>query len=1706
MQPTMPQQELPFQIPVSSAQPYPHSQHPSTFASQLPHSHSHSLTSPYDHLVQQPHSAQQLIPSHMGMQQQQQQQQQQSLDPVGSRMLHSHLSAPGKQRSPQHYGQRYNPMLAGAPHPATNMSHNDEQTFSHIRLSESTSPMGISSSQETHYNSSAASFSSDKMQHMYPQSLTPSPGLHPTMPNTGGVARPQDSLIHSGSGSGRSNDLLMPSWTSTTVPSYVQNFETSAAPITHPDLAAGNFYSRPVHTPYYHVGLPLAEEAHVDGSQGSSTSGTIGTLGDPRLPVFDVKAYTFRKKSRHYVAVKHKNALRIEPIIYLKTSILDSHRDVVRNWDFLRFSLGRFRENAVPKKKLSAEEMRSARILDVDISLTSPNNNDRSIEESCPACVMRMDGERRIMQVLAKNFKMTPMGEPVIDIRKGHAIVCIKLNCYCDHHNEQEGFVVRMKTIPEVVRMGGSVKLRICCEARSKSGPGDPDVEEEDGLTDIDAPVSTGSRSPQANERSIQTGRNATPPNFRKIYPLTPSEGTCLGGTRVTIHGAHFDVLQNPIVFFGKVQAELVTISHHDVMECTTPPAEGLKPGIVPVRIASLEHPLSAETDSVDFMYMAPPDYEFYNLAATSLSYAMANEYPNADSLSFILNAHGSAASLGLGQGLLDGTTAIGGSSEDMGYTWSAKEDLVLDFLRVIQILSPGRILPAFKSDSGHTLLHMAVQYGMNRLAKELLAMGIDHTAVDMNRKNALHFAQLMSNDEMIELITRAKLPPRPMVPRLDPRAPSSSVKETVASLIQKHETALRKVLEQEQERKRKELSNLHERSLRVMEQRDRLTEMAAGPAASDDDILEHISEESSPSSRTSEDSSMEEFPVHAVDRKRKSEMGSLECLNSTKRLLLEAEQISKAASGRVLDPNQHTYIQSGCTRWEQSKGQELFGAVSAQLQSQEMRVWVCESTNVVSLKDSDDAEVTFELSSGATVTALALSATGLHLYTEQPKAQGPMTRSLKHWSLVEIEKQELLSDALDIVRIDVCGLVPRGGRDLSGERIIINSAFAPEISSAILSAKTRLDQQLRLSAARVNEDWMGLRLRLWSKLFGAEERELDAVLADHMEFKEDTLFVKPSQDDRCGHSFAMMGAILCTVREMEFLKRLRFAGATVAEEGWSKPELVKELEKTVQARMDVTTWDFADCGWTTATLDGFIRGFREGPREQHRQCSEISLAGNKFEGGEKVGHLLSGCFKNMMALSSFDLTGCDIELEGMEILVQHIKGLFKMGLQGNRADQRWWQWMDTVLAQNSLLTSFSLGAPVASPEPQDSLVRLGRLESLTNLIDIDFSTAPMSPSSLDVLDQYLRSAPRHLRTLKLSRCDLNWSDLVQVFKTLCEVNTSTKFTLDLSRNPLFLNEIAVQDWTQYVSDARVQVPFGIQATDMVIEDNVLQKVLEPLESATCFNELNIKGLYVTQQPTGLDAHSFDEARLRTVPENASAESCRALGRILASNSTLLMLDVSGTVVEPAVIRDVNNLGSETAVRPGRAVGGFGSQLALALPELAQNSTLRILAIDNNGVGEDGMIEFFKAMRFNRGVRVLSCDGNDAFTPKGLETIEEIFVPSTKGATLDHGPWQEQGYNTTVSVWRFGREEIMTHIQLMTFEVLRLKAEFNNVEKLQDRSNKEQTMDLKFLGSTPLADTRRRWEAAERKRDEYSLRHERIMEAVEANNSRSKAS
>ncbi|KAG9322052.1 hypothetical protein KVV02_006667 [Mortierella alpina] len=1787
--------------------------------------------------------------------------------PVQQHQQQQRQTTPSKQKSASHYGQRFNPMY---PSPESSST---TPVLSHASLSPLTSSAGISHASTA--SSLSHSIPADPAASMANrQALTPQVSPHMNA-------------------SRAANDILTPAWSpafastspssTASMPAYLDNYETplmvsgpNADLSTSNPLTANNLYAKSLHTPFYHMDMGMANGAHFGyGPQGSNAMPLLGTamtitpggplaqalaLSHSNLPAFDVKAYTFRKKPRHYVAVKHKNALRIEPIIYLKTSILDEHRQVVRNWDYLRFKLDRFRENAQPKKKLNAEELRGARILDVDIVLVSPNNRDRVIEDSCPACVMRMDGERRIMQVLAKNFKQSPTGEPLIDVRKGHAIVCIKLNCYCDHHNEQEGFVVRMQTSPEVVRMGGSVKLRICCEARSKSGPGEQEADDEDGLTDIDAPVSTGSRSPAmaANEQMLQSpslshestgsplvkghqrtpstnsssmasprsvdervlhpsavdimnhrngagmnqtdamgrssvnGRVIAPPKFRQIYPLTPSEGTVMGGTRITIHGAHFDVLQNPVVYFGKVAAELVTISHHDVMECTTPPAENLKPGIVSVQIVSSAFPLGAETDSVDFMYMAPPDYDFCNLAATSLSYAMADEYPQDNSLAFILNAHGSAAGIGLG--LLDDATTFSGNDFDVGLSWSltVMEDIVLEFLRTIQVLAPGRVLPSFKSDSGHTLLHLATQSGMTRLVRELIDMGIDHTALDRNNKTALHFARMLENEEITRLLSAARVPPRPMVPRMRSGSDDGLKRqELVASLVQKYEEDLAKVVKQDRHRKHQRLCEMKERALHAMDAKDQAALIAASETAAhhqrqdpprvfvedteeDDDIMmEELSNPSSPEGARSLDEDMYsndevgEREENDVERKRKAADDEIEGMEGVARKMIKEQAFLSpldAPKPTSLTSTQEGYIQNGASLWEKSRGASLF-APSAQLsKNTELRTWICDSWLLSSLKDSTEEHVS-SLTGTDVLHVMAVTATGLHHYSEQRSASHETTiRNLEHWSLIEMEQVDhVANDSTDSVVVEMCGLVARGGRDLMGERIRLglSKEDASGFMDAVASAHSNLMQHLGLkpkfaaaaaaaasqsmdSRAGKTEHWIDSTLRLWGKVFNVEDRSLAAV---EYTVSEDTFTLLPAQDGRNIHSIHIMAAVMRTLCEYDPCLKVRFEGVQVLEDGWRRPELIKELQRMAKVMKKVDRWNFERCGWSSETALGFLSGLKEASEEGHGPCRRITLAGNDFGGEDAVGYSLAECLAKWKHLKTLDLSDCNIGLGGMAAFVVQLENMYTIRLQGNRSDHRWWQWVDTLLDKNPELGKCRLGAPVSRPDPELSILSGERLSKLQELSVLDLSSSPVNQATMAVLNDFVASN-RNLRTLTLSRCQLDWSRLEAMFRTLCIVNETTKFTLDVSHNLLFESESSIQKWIEGLTGAGTRedgVPFGVQMQGLIIRDEVLKKVLKPLQHATCFNEFNVKGLLIKResQVAELEGLAYDEACARIRPKDASEETCLALGQVLSKNKTLVMLDISGTEIEQQVQEtegsspdsNVSSSSSSSssgsgigkASVPRRSTGGFGRQVPLAFPALGENDTLRVLAMDHNRFGEDGLQVLAQALQANQGLGVLSCDGNDAFTHKALKAFEKVLPPySIQSASSSvprrslSGPVkimfkgtmedaQAAGYNSTLSIWTPNPEEILMHKDLLSMEVERRLAEYHRIETMQAR-NREQ--EAKFGagggraggGATLLSDAKQGYERAVKDRAEYLDTYQQIVGAVEENNRRTK--
>ncbi|KAF9110683.1 SPT3 Dosage dependent suppressor of Ty-induced promoter mutations-like protein [Mortierella sp. AM989] len=160
----------------------------------------------------------------------------------------------------------------------------------------------------------------------------------------------------------------------------------------------------------------------------------------------DVKTHVFKKELQEYVPTRSEDRLRIETIIYVELSIVTQNEGtLVKNYDYIRLPKELFLN--LPDKVMKHEDLASKRILGVKASIQSPSNGWKVEEETCMRCARRMsakleENESRIMHILPEIFR-TQDGDGLINFRNGVASLQLKINCYCSHKKEQEGFVVR---------------------------------------------------------------------------------------------------------------------------------------------------------------------------------------------------------------------------------------------------------------------------------------------------------------------------------------------------------------------------------------------------------------------------------------------------------------------------------------------------------------------------------------------------------------------------------------------------------------------------------------------------------------------------------------------------------------------------------------------------------------------------------------------------------------------------------------------------------------------------------------------------------------------------------------------------------------------------------------------------------------------------------------------------------------------------------------------------------------------------------------------------------------------------------------------------------------------------------------------------------------------------------------------------------------
>ncbi|KAI8351701.1 hypothetical protein B0O80DRAFT_500062 [Mortierella sp. GBAus27b] len=190
-----------------------------------------------------------------------------------------------------------------------------------------------------------------------------------------------------------------------------------------------------------HIGDPKTAPVVVD-------PWSIGIGSKPASPPshrLDVKTHVFKKELQEYIPTQGDDRHRIETIIYIDLSVVkQDDGSLAKMYDYV--CLPKEVLFTLPDKVMPPEVMASKRILDINVILKSPSNDWRIEKEACARCVRRMSAkleqdEVRIMHILPELYR-TENGDALIHFRNGIANIQLKVNCYCGHKMEKEGFVV----------------------------------------------------------------------------------------------------------------------------------------------------------------------------------------------------------------------------------------------------------------------------------------------------------------------------------------------------------------------------------------------------------------------------------------------------------------------------------------------------------------------------------------------------------------------------------------------------------------------------------------------------------------------------------------------------------------------------------------------------------------------------------------------------------------------------------------------------------------------------------------------------------------------------------------------------------------------------------------------------------------------------------------------------------------------------------------------------------------------------------------------------------------------------------------------------------------------------------------------------------------------------------------------------------------
>ncbi|KAG0046451.1 SPT3 Dosage dependent suppressor of Ty-induced promoter mutations-like protein [Gryganskiella cystojenkinii] len=194
------------------------------------------------------------------------------------------------------------------------------------------------------------------------------------------------------------------------------------------------------------IGVRASSEARIGAYRQEDCLQSKASLSPVLTHRLNVKTHVFKKELQEYIPTQIEDRLRIETIIYVELSIIDQSSGTIDNsYDFVRLPKDLFLTQA--DKLMSNDELATKRVLNVHATLQCPSNGWQEEKEACLRCARRMStkldqSESRIMHMLPELHR-TEDGDSLISFRSGVANIQFKINCYCGHKKEKEGFVIR---------------------------------------------------------------------------------------------------------------------------------------------------------------------------------------------------------------------------------------------------------------------------------------------------------------------------------------------------------------------------------------------------------------------------------------------------------------------------------------------------------------------------------------------------------------------------------------------------------------------------------------------------------------------------------------------------------------------------------------------------------------------------------------------------------------------------------------------------------------------------------------------------------------------------------------------------------------------------------------------------------------------------------------------------------------------------------------------------------------------------------------------------------------------------------------------------------------------------------------------------------------------------------------------------------------